>query len=195
LGSGDLIAVLPDDGSLWVARVEGSAVRLESQHFPKTEASRQVVLALGLPRFEKLEESVRMGTELGAAGFVVFPAARSVVKWEPAKFEAKLERLRAIAREAAEVAFRTRLPFIRTAKGLGDVMQDPDALALSEYEHVARPVPRGAQGLTLVIGPEGGWSPSEIALIGDRALTLGPRVLRVDTAVAAACSAALLPLN
>lgn len=193
LGTGDLIAVLPDDGSLWVARVEGSAVRLEMRHEPATEATRPLTLALGLPRFEKLEESVRMGTELGAVGFIVFPAARSVVKWEPAKLEAKLERVRAIAREAAEVAFRTRLPFVRTATGLVEVMAGDHTFALSEYEDVSRPIPSGDAPLTLAIGPEGGWSPAEVALIGHRALTLGPRVLRVDTAVAAACSAALVP--
>lgn len=193
LGTGDLIAVLPDDGSLWVARVEGSAVRLESCHRPNTEPACQLTLALGLPRFEKLEESVRMATELGAAGFIVFPAARSVVKWEPAKLDAKLERLRAIAREAAEVAFRTRLPFVRTASGLAEVMRDPETLVLSEFEDVARPVPVGMPKLTLAIGPEGGWSPSEVSIIGDRGLTLGPRVLRVDTAVSAACAAALVP--
>ena len=44
----------------------------------------------------------------------------------------------------------------------------------------------------VVIGPEGGWSPREVELIGDRAVTLGPRVLRVDTAAAAACALALL---
>ena len=46
--------------------------------------------------------------------------------------------------------------------------------------------------MTVVIGPEGGWAPREVALIGDRGGTLGPRVLRVDHAGLAAAAILLL---
>lgn len=192
LRNGDEIAVLPDDGSLWVASVSGDSVVLVSQHFPETEPATRLTLALGLAKAETLEESVRMGTEIGAVAFVVFPAARSVARWEPGKVESKLARLRSIAREAAEVAYRMRLPSIKWSSGLDDVLSQPDTWVLSEVEGVVAPIPPMAGSPTLVIGPEGGWSPSESAQIGERAVGMGPRVFRVDTAVAAAAALALL---
>ncbi len=192
LGTGDEVALLPGDGRLVRCRLEGrSAVPVQTLH-PQTEAPFPVTLALGLPKPEKLEESVRMATELGVAGVVVFPSDRTVVRWEPAKLVAKLDRLRKIAREAAEVSFRTRLPVVESVAGLGAVLERwPEALVLSEVEGVGPRLGRAEGPTTLIVGPEGGWSPREVDKIGSRAVTLGPRVLRVDTAVAAACSLAL----
>jgi 16S rRNA (uracil1498-N3)-methyltransferase len=191
LASGAEVAVLPGDGRLVRCRLEGKgAVPIETLR-PGTEPARRVTLALALPKPEKLEESVRMATELGAAGFVVFPSERSVVRWAPDKLGAKLDRLSRIAREAAEVAFRTRLPSIEALGSLAEVLARwPDAQVLSETEGLPRCLEPRADTM-LVVGPEGGWAPREVALIGDRAVTLGPRVLRVDTAVSAATAIAL----
>lgn len=192
LGTGDQVVVLPGDGRLIRCELRGHSVAPLETIEPQTESPRHVVLALGLPRQEKLEESVRMGSEMGVAEFIVFPAQRSVVRWDAAKLEAKMRRLESIAREACEVSFRTRLPSIRYVASLAKLLDElPDAVVLSEVEGVSpkiEPAPR----MTLVIGPEGGWAPREVALIGDRATTLGPRVLRVDTAAVAACALALL---
>lgn len=192
LGTGDQVAVLPGDGRVIRCELRGHSVAPLEVVDPGTESVRHVTIGLGMPRQEKLEESVRMGTEMGVSEFIIFPAERSVVKWDGAKLEAKLKRLETISREAAEVSFRTRLPKISFVNTLTKVLEErPEALVLSEVEGVSPRIEPSSK-MTLLIGPEGGWAPREVALIGDRALTLGPRVLRVDTAVAAACALALL---
>ncbi|MBL8069040.1 MAG: 16S rRNA (uracil(1498)-N(3))-methyltransferase [Armatimonadetes bacterium] len=191
LGSGDQVLLLPGDGSAIRCRLDGkSAIPLETVH-PSTESPLKITLALGLPKPDALEDSVRMASELGVAKFCLFPARRSVVKWEASKFEKKLERLRAISREACEVAYRMRLPEFETCTGLGDVLaRYPGSVVLSESETAQAGFPELAGEAVLVVGPEGGWDPQESEMIKNP-VTLGPRVLRVGTAVAAACTLAL----
>ncbi|MBS1709660.1 MAG: 16S rRNA (uracil(1498)-N(3))-methyltransferase [Armatimonadetes bacterium] len=192
LVSGDVIGLLPGDGRFIRCTLDGKSARPIEVTTPATEAKREVTLALGIPKPEKLEESVRMATELGVAHFLLFTAERTVVRWEPAKFAAKLLRLETIAREAAEVAFRTKLPTFTVLMSLAQVLEaHPQALVMSESETAPADWPTLQQECTIVVGPEGGWAPKEVQSIGSRAVSLGPRVLRVDTAVAAACSLAL----
>lgn len=191
LPRGSAIAILPGDGRVLVGTFEGHEMAVQSTHTPATDATRSVTLALGLAKPEKIEESIRMATEIGVSGIRLFASDRSVTRWDEGKRDAKLVRLRRIAQEAAEVCFRTRLPEISFAKDLAQVLQDPTAVVLSETEGLPRLFTPPAGPVTLVIGPEGGWSPREVSLIGDRAVTLGPRVFRVDTAVAVACGLAL----
>lgn len=193
LGTGDEVALLPNDGRLFRCTLQGRGCVPLSIESPGTETPVRLVLALALSKPDALESSVRMATEIGTAAFVLFPSDRSVVKWTPDKLTAKVERLSKIAREAAEVSYRTRLPEFHTADSLASVLKTkPEALVLSESESDKRPlVAQDAGSLMLVVGPEGGWSPREAAAIGDRAVTLGSRVLRVDTAVAVACGRVL----
>ena len=107
-------------------------------------------------------------------------------------FGLKLRRLRAIAREESEVAFRTRMPEIEYVKDLASVLAGPGSIVvLAEGEDIVSRLPVGSD-CTLVVGPEGGWAPREVASIGDRGVTLGPRVLRVEYAAAAAVAKLLL---
>jgi 16S rRNA (uracil1498-N3)-methyltransferase len=202
LGTGDRFAVLPNDGSLIVCRLQGRQAYPECVEHPRTEPRVKVTLVQALPKADRLEAVVRMGTEVGIARFVLFTAERSVVKWEPAKLGAKLSRLRAIAREAAEQSFRVRLPEIESLSDLGSVLEGfPDALVLSELEDVALSLKEAALPnldsgtVSLVAGPEGGWSPRELSMIGERGVTMGPRVLRTDTAGVAAAAAILIGME
>jgi 16S rRNA (uracil1498-N3)-methyltransferase len=185
--------VLPNDGRLLRCEFDGreaTVLAIETLH---TEPKRKILLAQALPKPDKLDEVIRLGTEIGVASFLIFPSERSVVRWDAAKLQDRLRRLRTIAREAAEVSFRARLPEVDVVSSLNELLaRFPRALVLSEVEGVSSTLADHlADEMTLVIGPEGGWAPREVALIGDRALTLGPRVLRVDTA---ACAAATLTL-
>ncbi|MCG9894019.1 MAG: 16S rRNA (uracil(1498)-N(3))-methyltransferase [Fimbriimonadaceae bacterium] len=192
LGNGDQIAVLPGDGRLLRCELQGhDAVVLAVEH-PDTEPVRRLTLGLALPKPERLEESIRMATEIGVQEFLVFPTERSVVRWDEAKRENRLKRLRTIVREAAEQCFRTHLPTVAFHSSLRAVLEiKPDAVALSEAEGLPRALePR--DGMTLLIGPEGGWAPREREMLAGREVTLGPRVLRVDTAAATAAALVLL---
>lgn len=193
MADGDLLAVLPGDGTLIRCELRGSeAIPLEVET-PDTESPRRVIVCQALPKGDKLDGIVRCCTELGVAGFVLFAADRSVARWDAPKLEGRLERYRVVAREAAEQSFRTRVPSVAWAADLGAVMAlHPGATVLSEVEGVdARLVWAGPEQ-ALVVGPEGGWSPREWALIGQRGVTLGPRVLRVDTAAIAGAALLLL---
>lgn len=115
------------------------------------------------------------------------------MKWDEKKRADRLVRLRSIVRESAEQSFRAVLPTLAFAPSLSSLL-DHDSIVLSEVEGVQaslRDRIKGRTKATLVIGPEGGWSPREVEVIGTRATSLGPRVLRVDTAAAAACAIAL----
>jgi 16S rRNA (uracil1498-N3)-methyltransferase len=191
LAKGAQVALLPGDGRVMRTLYQGRQVEFLSWETVSTEPARSLRVCLGLAKPEALEDSLRLATEIGAAEFVLFPSDRSVVKWEPEKWAKREERLRRIVREATEVAFRTKLPAINRLDGLRTVLdRHSDAIVLSEVEGVPRPF-RAGEADTVVIGPEGGWAPREVELIGYRARTLGPRVMRVATAVAATCALAL----
>ncbi|MBS1706076.1 MAG: 16S rRNA (uracil(1498)-N(3))-methyltransferase [Armatimonadetes bacterium] len=198
MSTGDPLAILPNDGkSIWRCTLDGRSARVDQRETIDTEPELKLTLAQAFPRPEKLEEVVRMGTELGVARFIVFPTDRSVVRWDQAKLESRLKRLRTIIQEAAEVAFRAKLPDIVAITGLQELLQvHPDCIVLSETEglhtHFDAKLATVDKELTIAIGPEGGWSPREVDWIGDRAATLGKRVFRVDTAAVSAASLALL---
>ncbi len=194
LHSGAEIAILPNDGTIVRCILEGRSARPIETIKLETQPRRHVTLAQALPKPDKLDEVIRMGTELGVARFVVFPTDRTVVRWDAKKRAEKERRLNAIAREAAEVAFIGKLPELLWAESLSEVLEkNKDAIVLSETEGLPQTLSeRITQTMVLVIGPEGGWSPREVAQIGDRAVTMGPRVFRVDTAAVAACALTLV---
>lgn len=201
LGTGDPIAVLPDDGSLWRCRLAGKTAVPEAQEWPETEPTIALTLVQALPKPDRLETVLRMGTELGVVRFLLFPAERTVARWEPGRLEAKLARLRSIVREAAEQSYRCRLPEIAMAASLKAALESTaGTIVLSETEETSarlfdRALARfeaGEKEISLAIGPEGGWAPRERELIGDRGVTLGPRVLRTDTAGPAAAAIVLM---
>jgi 16S rRNA (uracil1498-N3)-methyltransferase len=196
LRAGAHIALLPGDGTVWRCEFHGPVLRRLEIETIHTEPTLELTLAQAMPKAEKLEEVIRMGTEIGVSHFQVFDSDRTVVRWDERKKQERLPRLAAIARESAEQSYRARVPSVEFVSGLDAVLRQPEAIVLSEVDRVtatlqARLGPEVRQA-TLVVGPEGGWSPREVAAIGDRAVTLGPRVLRVDTAAAAAAALVLL---
>jgi 16S rRNA (uracil1498-N3)-methyltransferase len=169
-----LDAVSPD-------RVEGAVVS-ERPHEPEPVARITIAIA-NLPA-PALELVLSRCTEAGAFAFHVFQADRSVARG------AKQERWQTICREASMLAGRLRVPDVDSIASLDVVLE------LSENPvMLVRGAPRLARmaeprDLTLLIGPEGGWSGREMGLAKTQA-GLGPRNLRADTAALAALSIAL----
>jgi len=194
LSSGSPIAILPNDGSLIVCRFQNRTAEPIETLQPGTEPSLHLTLAQALPKGDKLDEIVRACTEAGVSHLALFPSERTVVRWDAKKTADRQRRLATIAREAAEVSFRTMIPTISFHGSLAEVLSnDPDTMVLSEGEHVTRQLVRAESArMSIVVGPEGGWSNKEMILIGSRGVTLGPRVLRVDHAGFAAASLLLL---
>jgi 16S rRNA (uracil1498-N3)-methyltransferase len=163
-------------------RVEGTVVA-EREHNPEPAA--RIVIAIAHLPAPALELVLSRCTEAGAFGFHIVQADRSVARGS------KPERWRTICREAAMLAGRLVVPGVEGPSSLAEV------LALSEH-HVMlnRAAPRRLSemvepaNLTLLVGPEGGWSDREMALVPLKA-SLGPRNLRADTAALVALATAL----
>ena len=193
LRSGTEIGVLPNDGSFWVCKLDGRMAVPMEKHLPQTEPSLHVTIIQGLPKGDKIDDIIRSCTEIGVSKFVIFPADRSVVKWEDKKLDDKMRRTLALAREAAETAFRMRIPEVDYCKNLGEALSNSENIvALSELESVSRTLGPQAKSVCLVVGPEGGWSPREVEKLQPHAVTLGPRVLRTEHAGFAAAARLLI---
>jgi 16S rRNA (uracil1498-N3)-methyltransferase len=135
----------------------------------------EVTVAFALTKSDKPDLVVQKLTELGVDRIVPFRAERSVVRWDDAKAARQHDRLTAIARAACEQAHRCWLPVVEPVTDVADLAAR-GAVRLD----------RGPVGITLhrpvvAVGPEGGWSDAERALLAD-AVGLGPHVLRAETA-------------
>ena len=178
--AGYMLTVRLDAVSL--ERVEGAVVS-ERQHQPEPGARITIAIA-NLPA-AALELVLSRCTEAGAFAFHVFQADRSVARG------AKTERWQTICREAAMLAGRLRVPAVDALPSLDAVLKlgDPPVMLV---RGAPRPLARmqKPRDVTLLIGPEGGWTERELALVEIRA-DLGPRNLRADTASLVALSVAL----
>jgi len=165
----------------------------ESLPLTPLESTPSFTLVQGLPKGEKLDLIIQKSTELGVAKIVLFPAARSVIKIPAAQAEQRVTRWRAIALEAARQSGRSSVPDVLLAESLqAALLSSEDAVKLLLWEDekhrrirdliAGRTTPSGA---ALLVGPEGGFDPDEVKLAVDRgfeAVTLGPRILRTETA-------------
>lgn len=180
-----------------VIRVEPEAVLLRAEKPRKAsrEPPVELVLYVALLKGDKLAQVVRAGSELGVARFVPLVTERSV----PREIgQAKLERLRRVAVEAAKQSGRSRLPEVAAPETLERL--EPVKFGLVAHLRAERTLaevawPQGAE-VALASGPEGGFSEGEVerlTRLGFLPVYLGPRVLRAETAplVLAAAAAAV----
>jgi 16S rRNA (uracil1498-N3)-methyltransferase len=171
-----LDAVSPD-------RVEGVVVT-ERPHQPEPVARITIAIA-NLPA-SALELVLSRCTEAGAFAFCVFQADRSIARGS------KASRWRTICRESAMLATRLRVPEVVALPSIEDVLQvaeHPVMLVRGAPTRLAAMA--GPRNLTLLVGPEGGWSDRELELAQVKA-ALGPRNLRADTAALVGLSVALI---
>lgn len=153
-------------------------------------ASPQLWLVQALAKGDRDELAVQAATELGVTGVVPWAAEHSVTRWDGAKLEKGRARWQSIVREASKQAIRGWVPevepLVTTAAIAGDVVLVLDPTAELALTSVALP----QQGrIALVVGPEGGISPRELALLEQRGATrvrLGAAILRTSTAGPAA---------
>ncbi|GAB4207617.1 MAG: 16S rRNA (uracil(1498)-N(3))-methyltransferase [Sandaracinaceae bacterium] len=150
-----------------------------------------VVLVLGLPRALKLDDVLRGVAEVGASEVRLFVAARSVSNPEEGRLGHKRERWRRILEEAARQSERARVPTLTGPTSLEEALAELPGgarlVALDAREGVPIDAALGPPGvpIVLVIGPEGGLAPDELAIL-DRRGAIRARaalpVLRVETA-------------
>ena len=185
-----------------VARVSGREVTFTLHEELETDAALPVHLLMAVFKFDRMEWGIEKATELGAARITPVLARRTEKHLALASAR-RVDRWRRIVREAAQQSRRSNVPAMDDPVPLKAALEEVAAekkllLAETEQENSLRAaLAEGAQSVALAIGPEGGWAPEEMKLFeaaGWKCVTLGPRILRAETATIAALSvcAALL---
>jgi 16S rRNA (uracil1498-N3)-methyltransferase len=200
LQPGDVITLFNGEGGEFdatVTRMGRSDVDVEvgAHQAVEREAARAVHLLAGITANERMDWLVEKSTELGVASITPLVAERSVLKLKGERAEKKLVHWQGVAVAAAEQCGRNRVPTVHPAVTLTEwVKQAPPGerwvLSLSEGTQSLAQIQGQAAGLpmtpvTVLSGPEGGLSPTEEAAAlaaGFAPVTLGPRVLRAETA-------------
>ena len=204
-------------GHAWLARI--ASIDRDSVHFTllhelETASALPVTLLLSVFKFDRMEWAIEKAVELGCGRIVPVLAERTEKHLAQAAAK-RAERWRRLALEAAKQSRRSDLPEIgeptrlaanlamdqpvagQEKAGAEGIAAAPLRILLSETEEdqpLLRILQQNASeaemgGITLAVGPEGGWSAAEIALFtraGWHSASLGPRILRVETAVIAA---------
>ncbi len=200
---GDMLTVCDGTGKEYSARIaevtrSAIAAEIESQRF-HTPSSPRVLLGQGLPKSDKMDWVVQKATELGVAEIVPLLTERTVAR--PHAGVKRLDRWQKIAREAAMQSSRCDIPQVREPQHLTGFFESctagPATLLLMPWEEETMPLkevlrePRGVQEITILIGPEGGFSRTEAEAArrqGFRLVSLGPNILRAETAAVATLS-------
>jgi 16S rRNA (uracil1498-N3)-methyltransferase len=183
LRPGDALTV-SDGRGRWRPVRFGDTIEVTGPVVELAEPEPQLTIGFALVKGERPEMVVQKLTELGIDRIVPFVAERSVVKWDTERGRRHVERLRKVAREASMQSRRCRLPEVAEVARFSElVANDRGAVALAEREGQ----PPSLLCRTVLIGPEGGWSRSELAL-SVPTVALGDQVLRAETAAITAAS-------
>jgi len=203
---GDVLTLFNGQGGEWQATVlqmGRSDVRVQiGCHDPVARELRlAVTLAAVMPANDRFDWLIEKATELGAAVIEPLMSERSVLRLNAERADKKHAHWQAIAVAAAEQCGRTRVPRIAAVRTLAAALASPDggtdavttlALSLAEARPLAERLAAAdapLRALRLYSGPEGGFSPAEeeaLRRAGALPTTLGPRVLRAETAPLAA---------
>lgn len=198
LGQGDALRLFDGSGPEFQASITAVSKKelriLTGALLPSTpESPLAVHLGLGLSRGERMDYALQKATELGVASVTPLLLSRCNARLSEERSESRMRHWRQVIVSACEQSGRSRLPELGVTSGLdawlgersdlpGLVLHTRDAVTLDALE----PVPRGVR---VLIGPEGGLDDTEFAAAraaGFRPWSLGPRVLRAETAPVAA---------
>jgi len=199
LPTGAEVMLFNGDGQEYSAQITDSSksattVLLASAHTPPTESSLTSVLGLGISRGERMDYAIQKSTELGVTAIVPLFTEHCEVRLDAERLDKRMAHWQQIIISACEQCGRVRLPELRDARTLDDFTGncgDGLKLLFDQRQQEALPEASPPGGVVLLIGPEGGFSTTEIArahAAGFRGIALGPRVLRTETAPVAALS-------
>ena len=206
--AGQEVTVVDDEGS--VARMEMTAFRedavtlvLKERLAANTESPLELVLAQCLLKADKMDYVVQKAVELGVTEIVPVKSHNCVVRYDAKKAAARQQRWQKIAEEAAKQCGRTALTEVMPITDLSNLIRENSDTEDTEivfcYENedetTVKSCLQAAKGkrLILLIGPEGGFTLDEAQAVqeaGGKAVTLGPRILRAETAAVAAVTVA-----
>ena len=172
----------------------------------KRESDFKVKLYQGLPKSTKMEFILQKLTEVGVDEIILVSTKRSVVKVDDKKEGKKLERWERIIYEAAKQSKRGKIPTLRGVLSFDEALEDMknNDMNICPYENektvsIKRAI-RGSDinNIGIFVGPEGGFEEEEIQTLQDidsKVVSLGPRILRTETASVVASSIVLYELS
>jgi 16S rRNA (uracil1498-N3)-methyltransferase len=204
LKSGDAVTLFNGNGHDYPARLVAASIRdvraeVTSRASTARESPLQITLIQALARGEKMDWIVQKATELGVARIVPVTTERSEVKLDAARGKQRLEHWRAVAIAACEQCSRNVIPVIEAPVELSTWLKTPGAmepgsrwLLHPDAATRARDLQAAPGELLLAVGPEGGFGENDLDALhgaGFRGLSLGPRILRTETAGVVAIAA------
>jgi len=164
------------------------AVIAVGEPVPSRESPLPVHLAMAIIQLEKFELVLQKATELGVRTLI--PMVTDRIELRAERYSGKAGRWDRIVFEAVKQCGRSRVPVITPPMNFGEVLARPGTKILFDADAPAAPIERPAE-VTILIGPEGGWTDEELQAAresGVRLQPLGPRRLRAETAAIAAVS-------
>ncbi|MFA5489646.1 MAG: 16S rRNA (uracil(1498)-N(3))-methyltransferase [Candidimonas sp.] len=194
LSPGSEIVLFNGQGGEYRARLLPEGKNVTITHFDpvERELSLDITLAQGIPSGDKMDWVIEKAVELGARRLTPIDAQRSIVQLRGDRLAKRMQHWRRVAQSASEQCGRNRLMRVDEPMTLDACVTrcsqenrtilfcDPDAPS-----RLAQAVAGARQAVTLLVGPEGGWSPQEQDIIQKReliALRFGNRILRTETA-------------
>lgn len=200
---GGLIAVFDGRGHVFECRIQSVsagavAVIAEKARPSKTESPVHITFAQAMLKSKKMDVLIRQATELGISCWAPFYSERSVPTPDRKRMTARLERWRKISREALKQCGRDIFMDVLEPTPMAEMLTRAQAgdrkIIFWECESTSAeasvPVmPERVNNLVVVVGPEGGFSAQEIDLatsLGYETMSLGPRILKAETAAVAA---------
>ncbi|MDM9381329.1 16S rRNA (uracil(1498)-N(3))-methyltransferase [Chlorogloeopsis sp. ULAP01] len=195
LREGDRFIAMDGMGKWWLAQLAGAQAKILETLCVETELPVAISLIIALPKGNAFDEVVRICTELGVATIAPVVSDRTLLHPSPQK----LERWRRIAKEAAEQSERAIVPAILEPVSFSAAIASTTAThryiceARGSYPHLKTAINEVSptSQIVIAIGPEGGWTQTEIenALdAGFQPVSLGKRILRAVTAPIVALS-------
>jgi 16S rRNA (uracil1498-N3)-methyltransferase len=203
LRAGAEVRVFDGRGAEYEALIEvvarhGVSGRVTGAAVARPESPLRAILAMSPLKGDRMELAVQKATELGVAEIRPVVTFRTDAAARPALKGARQERWEKIASGAAEQCGRATVPVVAPTVTLAEFIADPPAglrlvlLERDEGQPALASLPR-PEAVTVLIGPAGGWEASEIRRLADagfQPVSLGPRILRAETAAIAALTAA-----
>lgn len=199
LGIGSTVVVLDGRGKSYEAEIQSAGrdevvCEIKKELLTAPACPVKVTLVQGIPKGDKMELIIQKGTELGVSRVIPLICSRAVVKLGGERVSRKSERWQRIALEAAKQCRRPDVPEVSDPADLARVLtglpekclalipwEEENKVSLKDILHKNN----AGEEIYVFIGPEGGFTPGEVEqarAAGVRPVTLGPRILRTETA-------------
>ena len=182
------------DRKLYICKIEdfNNNISIEKEIEENNELDAEIIIAIGLVKEQKFDLILQKLTELGVSKIIPVSMERSIVKLDKQKFEKKKKRWESICKEASEQSHRNIIPEITEIMSIKDLTKiEAERKYVCSVKEKENKLGKYLQNKTkcatmlYVIGPEGGITDKEEQILNENGYTsisLGPRVMRVETA-------------